>query len=233
MTIEFQSLFASQYMYLEPWVFPMNVVFKSYTHILAPTSLYTQTKSGILLYFIEREISLASFWTTQDPQIMPTCSTALKTGMILSVLRNTFRNHCMWTRNVCRASHKCSSELYQAKREAYLNVVQKCLCLLWAENGQRQNVKLFGRQTNWNLEFFFGKHGCNILCTKEEQDHPTCDQLSVQKPALVPMELAAYTSVKVPSVLTGTYRFIAPTQDTGFSVLLTSARQCKTTHWNY
>lgn len=112
-------------------------------------------------------------------------------------------------------------------------MVQKCLYVLWAENGLRQSVKLFCRQTNWNLEFFFGKHGCSILCTKEEQDHPTCYQLSVQKPALVPLQLAACTSGKAPSALKGMYRFIAPTQNTGFSVLLTSARQCKTTYCNY
>lgn len=188
---------------------------------LYPTSSYTQTKSGILFYFNERGISSVSFWTTQDPQML-SCSTALKRGMILSwksmhALRNTFRNHCMWRKNVWRANHKCSSELYQAKREAYLNVVQKCLYVLWAENGLRQSVKLFCRQTNWNFEFFFGKCGCNILCTKEEQDHPT------SAPALVPLQLAACTSGKAPS----------PTQNTGFSVLLTSARQCKTTYCTY
>lgn len=117
----------------------------------------------------------------------------------MHALRNTHIIACEEKMFGMPTTNAAQSSIRQRGRHTW--TWSRNVSVLWAENGLRQSVKLFCRQTNWNFELFFGKHGCNILCTKEEQDHPTCDQLSVQKPALVPLQLAACTSGKAPSVL--------------------------------
>jgi len=78
-------------------------------------------------------------------------------------------------------------------------MIQKCCSPLWAKANLKQT------DAKWTtVEIVFGIHGCHILQTKEERDHPVCYQhLYWIRGALVPMELATCSFKKAPSVLRG------------------------------
>ncbi len=87
---------------------------------------------------------------------------------------------------ICRALCRCQLKLYHAKRKPYVNMVQKCSRVLWAKAHLKWTVSKW-RSVLWSdeskFDILFGNHGCRVLRTKEERDHPACYQRSVQKPA--------------------------------------------------
>ncbi len=79
---------------------------------------------------------------------------------------------------------RCQLKLYHVK--AYVNMVQKRRCVLWAKTNLKWIVSKW-KSVLWSDESKFdilvGNHGRRVLWGKEEGDHPACYQRSVQKPA--------------------------------------------------
>ncbi len=69
-------------------------------------------------------------------------------------------------------------KLYHAKRKPFVNMVQKCRCVLWAKAHLKWTV------SNWKSVLWSDESKFDILVgNKEEGDLPACYQRSVQKPA--------------------------------------------------
>ncbi len=87
---------------------------------------------------------------------------------------------------ICRAICRCQLRLYNAKRKPYVNMVQKCCCVLWAKAHLKWTVSKW-KSVLWSDESKFdilvGNHRHCVLWAKEEGDLPACYQHSVQKPA--------------------------------------------------
>ncbi len=85
-----------------------------------------------------------------------------------------------------RAICRCQLNLYRAKRNPYVNIVQKRRHVLWAKAQLKWSVSKW-KSVLWSDESKFdilvGNHGCSVLRAKEEGDLPACYQRSVQKPA--------------------------------------------------
>ncbi len=87
---------------------------------------------------------------------------------------------------ICRAICRCQLKLYHAKRNPYVNMVQKRRRVLWAKAHLKWTVSKW-KIVLWSDESKFdivvGNHRCRVLRAKEEGDLPACHQRSVQKPA--------------------------------------------------
>lgn len=87
---------------------------------------------------------------------------------------------------VRRAIHRCHLKLYHAKRKPLLSMIQKRRHVLWAKAHLKWTVAKW-QSVLWSDESKFdilvGNHGRRVLRAKEEKDHPSCYQRSVQKPA--------------------------------------------------
>ncbi len=85
-----------------------------------------------------------------------------------------------------RAICRCQLKLYHAKRNSYVNMVQKRRLVLWAKAHLKWTVSKW-KSVLWSDESKFdilvGNHGCRVLRAKEEGDLPACHQRSVHKPA--------------------------------------------------
>ncbi len=83
---------------------------------------------------------------------------------------------------ICR----CQLKLCHAKRKPYVNMVQKCRCVLWA-NAHLKWTVLKWKNFLWSDESKFdilvGNQGRRVLRVEDEGDLPACHQRSVQKPA--------------------------------------------------
>ncbi len=84
-----------------------------------------------------------------------------------------------------RAICRCQLKPYHANRKPYVNMVQKCLCVLWTKAHLKWTVSKW-KSDLWSDESKFdilvGNHGRRVLWAKEEGDLPACYQRSVQKP---------------------------------------------------
>ncbi len=73
-----------------------------------------------------------------------------------------------------------------AKGKPYVNIVQKCRCVLWVKNNLKLTVSKW-KSVLWSDESKFDilveKHGRRVLRAKEEGDLPASYQRSIQKPA--------------------------------------------------
>ncbi len=85
-------------------------------------------------------------------------------------------------RAICRGQLK----LCHAKRNPYVNMVQKHCRVLWAKDHLKWTVSKW-KSVLWSDESKFDilveNHGSHVLWAKEEGDLPACYQRSVQKPA--------------------------------------------------
>uniref|UniRef100_A0A9J8DBY7 Tc1-like transposase DDE domain-containing protein n=1 Tax=Cyprinus carpio carpio TaxID=630221 RepID=A0A9J8DBY7_CYPCA len=75
-----------------------------------------------------------------------------------------------------RAIRRCRLKLYRSKKKPYLNMIQKRRRFLWAKK-----TVLWSDESKF--EVLFGKLGRNVIRTKKDKENPSCNQLSVQKPA--------------------------------------------------
>ncbi len=87
--------------------------------------------------------------------------------------------HCA----ICR----CQLKLYHAKRNTYVNMVQKHPRVLWPKAYLKWTVSKW-KCVLWSdkskFDIFVGNHGCRVLRAKEEGDLPACYHWhSVRKPA--------------------------------------------------
>ncbi len=148
-----------------------------------------------------------------------------------------------------RAICRCQLKLYHAKRKPYVNMVQKCHRVLWANTHLKWTVSKW-KSVLWSDESKFdilvGNHGCHVLRAKDEGDLPACYQRSVQKPASLMVWgcISAYgmDSLHVLEGNMNAERYIkvfratyAPLQTTSISgkSLCISAGQCKNTYCSY
>ncbi len=85
-----------------------------------------------------------------------------------------------------RAIRRCRLNLYRSKKKPYLNMIQKRRRFLWAKAHLKWTVAKW-KTVLWSdkskFEVLFGKLGCHVIRTKEDEDNPSCYQCSVQKPA--------------------------------------------------
>ncbi len=87
---------------------------------------------------------------------------------------------------ICRAICRCQLKLYHAEMNPYVNMVQKCHCVLWVNANLKWTVSKW-KSVQWSDESKFdilvGNHGHLVLRAKEEGDISARHQRSVQKPA--------------------------------------------------
>ncbi len=129
---------------------------------------------------------------------------------------------------------RCQLKLFHAKRNPYVNMVQKRRRVLWAKAHLKWIVSKWKRVL-WpdesKCDILVGNNGCCVLWAKEERDLPACYEHSVQKQASLMACgcISAYGTGSL-QVLEGTgFRTTyAPLQ-----MMFISAGQCKTTYCSY
>ncbi len=81
---------------------------------------------------------------------------------------------------ICR----CQLKLYHAKRNPYVNMVQKFCRVLWTKAHLKWTVSKWKSVPDESkLDILFGNNLHHVLWAKEEGDLPVCYQCSVQKQA--------------------------------------------------
>ncbi len=113
----------------------------------------------------------------------PSDNTAALIGMILSLtLLNGPMQECfqkpLSVNRIRHAICRCQPKLYHAKRKPYVNMVQKCRCVLWSKAHLKWKSVLWSDESKFDI--LVGNHGRRA---KSVGELSACHQHSVQKPA--------------------------------------------------